>query len=103
MLRSKCGLYEKRLEIYGSDPPAEDSVGVDSKESFFTLILQVKEVFLEILVSLTAIISNDLFLHFSRYCRPSKFLFNEHAFIWKKDTVFYHVVLVLVIHQYQNI
>ena len=63
MLRSKCSLYEKRLEIYGSDPPAEDSVGVDSKESFFKLILQVKEVFLEILVSLTAIISHDLFVH----------------------------------------
>ena len=104
MLRSKCSLYEKRLEIYGSDPPAEDSVGVDSKESFFTLILQVKEVFLEILVSLTAIISHDLFVHFSRYSRSSTFLFNGHAFIWKKDKeFFYHVILVLVFHQYQNI
>ena len=32
MLRSKRGLYESRLEIYKSVPPAEDSVGVDSKE-----------------------------------------------------------------------
>ena len=32
MLRSKRGLYERRLEIYRSVPPAEDSVGVDSKE-----------------------------------------------------------------------
>ena len=32
MLRSKCGLYERQLEIYRSVPPAEDSVGVDSKE-----------------------------------------------------------------------
>ena len=32
MLRSKRGLYERRLEIYKSVPPAEDSVGVDSKE-----------------------------------------------------------------------
>ena len=30
MLRSKRGLYERRLEIYKSVPPAEDSVGVDS-------------------------------------------------------------------------
>ena len=52
-------------------------------------MLQVKEVFLEIVVSLTAIISNDLFVHFSRYSRSSKFLFNEHAFIWKKDREFF--------------
>ena len=32
MLRSKCGLYEKQLEIYRRVPPTEDSVGVDSKE-----------------------------------------------------------------------
>ena len=32
MLRSKRGLYERRLEIYRRVPPAEDSVEVDSKE-----------------------------------------------------------------------
>ena len=32
MLRPKHGLYERRLEIYKIVPPAEDSVGVDSKE-----------------------------------------------------------------------
>ena len=32
MLRSKRGLYERRLEIYRRVPPAEDSVGVSSKE-----------------------------------------------------------------------
>ena len=32
MLRSKRGLCEKRLEIYRSFSPAEDSVEVDSKE-----------------------------------------------------------------------
>ena len=32
MLRSKRGLYERLLEIYRRVPPAEDSVGVDSKE-----------------------------------------------------------------------
>ena len=58
MLRSKRGLYERRLEIYRRVPPAEDSVGVDSKKKFFKLILQVKEVLLEMVVSLTAIISN---------------------------------------------
>ena len=32
MLRSKCGLYERRLEMYKRVLPAEDSVEVDSKE-----------------------------------------------------------------------
>ena len=32
VLRSKRGLYERRLEIYWRVLPAEDSVGVDSKE-----------------------------------------------------------------------
>ena len=51
-------------------------------------MLQVKEVFSEILVSPTAVISNDFFVHFSRYSISSKFLFSEHAFIWKKDRIF---------------
>ena len=53
MLRSKRGLYWRRLEIYRKVPHVK-------------LILQVREVFLETLVSLTAIISNDLCVHFSR-------------------------------------
>ena len=89
MLRTKRCLYERRLEIYRRAPPPEDSVGVDSKEQFFKLILQVNEVFLEILFSFTAIVSNYVFLHFSRYSRSSKFLFNKHAFIWKKDRDFF--------------
>ena len=32
ILRSKRGLYKIRLEIYRKIPPAEYSVGVDSKE-----------------------------------------------------------------------
>ena len=32
MLRSKRGLYERRLEIDSGVPPAENPVGVDSKE-----------------------------------------------------------------------
>ena len=104
MLRWKRSLYERQLEIYWSVPSAEDSTGVDSKEQFFKLILQFKEVFLKILVLLTAIISNDLFVHFSRYSRSSKFLFNKHAFIWKKDRYLYlYVILVLILRQYQNI
>ena len=59
-------------------------------------MLHVKEVFLEILVSLTTIIANDLFV--------PKFLFNEHAFMWKKDREFFYLaILVLLFHQYQNI
>ena len=69
MLRSKPGSYERQLEICRRAPPVNDSVGVDSKDFFFKLVLQVKEVFLKIPVSLTAIISNDLFVHFSRYTR----------------------------------
>ena len=69
MLRSKPRSYERQLEICRRAPPVDDSVGVDSKEFFFKLVLQVKEVFLKIPVSLTAIISNDLFVHFSRHTR----------------------------------
>ena len=57
------------MEIYRRVSPAEDYVGIDSKEYFLKLILPVKEVFLEIPVSLAAVISNDLFVHFSRYYR----------------------------------
>ena len=32
IFRSKCGLYERLLEMYRRVPPAEDSVWVDSKE-----------------------------------------------------------------------
>ena len=55
-----------------------DSVGVNSKEQLFKLTLEVREVFLDILVSLTAIMSKFLFVHFNKYTRSSKFLFNEY-------------------------
>ena len=55
-----------------------DSVGVNSKEQLFKLTLEVREVFSDILVSLTAIMSKFLFAHFNKYIRSSKFLFNEH-------------------------
>ena len=74
---------------YHDSATLRDFVGVHSKEWFFKLILQVKEIFLEILVSLTGIISNDLLVHFSRYSRSSKLLFIEHTFIWKKDRDFF--------------
>ena len=82
---SKYGLYERQLDICRRFPPAEGFAGIDLKGWFLKLILQIKEVFLEILVSFTVIISIDLFVHFSRYSRSWKFLFNKHAFIWKKD------------------
>ena len=41
--------------------------------------LKVRDVFLDILVSLTATMSKFLFLHFNKHIISSKFLFNEHA------------------------
>ena len=35
-------------------------------------------------VSVTAIMSNTLFMHLSRWSRSSTFLFKEHALIWNK-------------------
>ena len=53
-------------------------------------MLEVKEVFFIILVSLTATISKTLFVHFNKCCRSSKFLFNEQGFMWNRgnDLVF---------------
>ena len=48
-------------------------------------MLEVKEVFFIILVSLTATISKTLFVHFNKCCRSSKFLFNEQGFMWNRD------------------
>ena len=48
-------------------------------------MLEVKEVFFIILVSLTATISKTLFVHFNKCCRSSEFLFNEQAFMWNRD------------------
>ena len=47
--------------------------------------MNITDVFLDILVLLTAIMSNVLFVHFTKYTRPSKLFFNEHALIWKKE------------------
>ena len=33
--------------------------------------------------------SKILFVHFNKYNRSSKFLFNEYALIWKKDRDFF--------------
>ena len=43
-------------------------------------MLEVSEVFLVILVALTATISKTLFLYFNRCSISSKFLLNEHVF-----------------------
>ena len=103
MLRSKWGLHDRRLEIYRRVSPAEDYLGIDSKEYFLKLILPIKEVFLEIPVSLTAVISNDLFVHFSWYYRSWKCLLNEHAFIWKKDRGFFYHFINIKISRIYNI
>ena len=102
-LRSKWGFHERRLEICRRVSPAEDYVGIDSKEYFLKLILPVKEVFLEIPVSLAAVISNDLFVHFSRYYRSWKCLLNEHAFIWKNDMGFFYHFINIKISRIYNI
>ena len=47
--------------------------------------MKITEVFLDILVSLTAIMLKVLFVHFNKYTRSSKFMFSEHALIWKKE------------------
>ena len=52
------------------------------------LTLEIREVFLDIIVSLTAIMSKSLFAYFHKYTRSSKFLFTEHALIWRKESNF---------------
>lgn len=49
------------------------------------MVLEVREVFLNILVSHTAVMSKSLPNHFNKYIRSSKFLFKERALIWNKD------------------
>ena len=56
-------------------PPAEDSVGVNSMAHFLRLILVVREVCFVVLVSVTAIMPNTLFVNLSRWSRSSKFMF----------------------------
>ena len=67
-------------------PPAINSVGVNSKEKLFKLMLEFKEVFF---IILTATISKTLFVHFDKCCRSSSFLFNEQAFMWNRDNDFF--------------
>ena len=55
------------------------------KNSYLDCHWRLQKSFLDILVSLTAIMSKVLFVHFNKYTRSSKFLFHEHALIWKKD------------------
>ena len=50
--------------------------------------MEVREVSLDILVSLAAIMSKSLFVHFNKYRKSPKLLFDEHAFIWKKERNF---------------
>ena len=66
-------------------------------------MLQVKEIFSEILVSLTAIISNDLFVHFSTPDHQSFCSMSMHLYGKKIGSFFYLMILVLAFHQCQNI
>ena len=59
-------------------------------------MLEVKKVFSITLVSLTATTSKNLFVHFNKCCRSSKFLFKEQAFMWNRDNViFFRKVLMI--------
>ena len=61
------------------------------------LTLEVRGVFFDIPVSLTAIMSKFLFVHFNICKRSSKFLFNEHTLLWKKEkeTSFFREILMI--------
>ena len=48
-------------------------------------MLEVKEVFFIILVSLTAIIPKILFVNFNKCCRSLKLLFSEQTVTWNGD------------------
>ena len=67
-----------------SVPPAEDSGGVNSMPWFCALILVVREVCFVILVSLTTVMSNAVFLNLSRWSRSSEILHIDHALISNK-------------------
>ena len=69
-------------------PSTVDSIEVDSKEELFKLTLEVREVFLNILVSQTGIKSRIFFVHFNKYTWSSKVSFNEHVLIWNKERNF---------------
>ena len=52
------------------------------------MALEAREVFLDNVVSLTAVMSKFLFLYFNKYTRSSKFLFSGHALICRKEREF---------------
>ena len=64
-------------------------------------MLEVKEVFCIILVSLTVTMSKTLSVRLNRCFRSSKFLFNEQAFIWNRDNnLFFQEILECEVGQY---
>ena len=50
--------------------------------------MEVREIFFDILASLTAIMTKFLFVSFNKYTGSSKSLLNEHELIWKKERNF---------------
>ena len=67
-------------------------------------MLEVKEVFFIILVSLTAIIPKILFVNFNKCCRSLKLLFNEQAVTWNGDNdfFFFQEILEFEVGQYHS-
>ena len=66
-------------------------------------MLEVKEVFLIILVSLTATISKILFAHFNKCCRSSRFLsMNKHLCGIGITIYFFQEILEFEVGQYHS-
>ena len=73
MLPSCIDLSSPSHQILKSSPPC-------SQHLWETLV--VREVCFVILVSVTAVMSNSLFVHLSRWSSSSKFFLKEHALVW---------------------
>ena len=76
-----CYIEENALSEY--------SVGVNSKEQFFRLKLEVRNVSFAILASLAVITPNTLFVHLSRWSRSSRFLYKEYPLIYKVRDLYF--------------
>ena len=72
----------------GYIPPAQVSVGVNSKEYLWRFRLFNKDNIFLFLFHFTAIMSNFFLVQLKRCWRSSKFLLREHAFIWNKLFIF---------------
>ena len=63
-------------------------------DTSFQLTLEVTEVFLDILVSITAFMSHVLFVHFNEYTKSLTFLFYKHALnMEERESLFFLISL----------